>query len=294
MDSASIAPIFQHEGAGNFFRDARMLRNALRERLAAAYGLQEFALFLVPSVTHGLLALVQLLAARGRHVALARGRHYAPIEQLFGALGNGGGRPVDALLTTHVCPYTGAVQRLSCEASPIELVDASHSFATNLHRELVSSARVFVAPFHKHAALAVGLALVAVRQDVAASQPYDLLALLETSTASQAPLIQALRNLDESGALRFNKAAVGAVHAPQVGAALARVSDAGLALPFACFRHDLFRRLDKAALREVGATYFPESDTLRIATWARGAKADAPVDLAPQVQAALQHLFQHS
>jgi hypothetical protein len=291
MDSASIAPVFQQEGSGNFFRDAKTLRNSLRERLSAAYRLQEFALFLVPSVTHGLLALVQLLAARGRHVALARGSHYAPVEQLFGALGNGDARPPDALITTHVCPYTGAVQRLSRSAAPIELVDASHSFATNLHRELVGSAKVFVAPLHKHAALATGLALIAVRHDVAATQPYELLALLEQSTASQAPLIQALRHLDESGPLRFNRAAIGAVHAPQMGTALVRVSDAGLVLPFACFRHELFARLGKAPLREAGATYFPQSDTLRVAAWARGSSADAPVDLAPQVQAALQHLF---
>jgi hypothetical protein len=292
MDSASIAPIFQREGPENVFRDAKKLRDELRARLVAAYRLQEFSLFLVPSVTHGMLALSQLLASNGRQVALARGTHYAPIEQLFGPILQIAESTPDALITTHVCPYSGAVRRLSRHSSPVELVDASHSFATNLHDALIATANVFVAPCHKHAALAVGLALIAVRNDVAAGTPYDMLPLLEASTASQAPLIQALRNLDNSGPLRFNKAAIGTVQAPQAGASLIRVSGAELALPFACFRHELFSRLDKNTLRNAGATYFPQFDTLRIAKWARGAIANAPTDLAPEVQATIHHLLQ--
>ncbi|HEU4844189.1 MAG TPA: DUF6024 family protein [Burkholderiaceae bacterium] len=298
MDQASIAPIFQHPGAGNVFRDAQKLRDELRARLIAAYRLQQFSLCLVPSVTHGLLALAQLLASHGRRVALAPGSHYAPIGQLFAPLAHRAQTDAaapDALITTHVCPYTGAVRRLSRHRPPfelVELVDASHSFATNLHDELIASADVFVAPLHKHAALAVGLALVAVRHDLAAGAPYALLPLLEPSTASQAPLIQALGHLDTSGPLRFNRAAIGAVLAPQAGPSLVRVSGPGAPLPFACFRHPLFARLGKDALRHAGATYFPQFDTLRIARWSRGALADPPFDFAPEVQATFHHLFQ--
>lgn len=292
MDSASIAPIFQPDGARHYFRDAKNLRDALRERLSAAYGLQDFSLFLVPSVTHGMLALAQLLTSHGRHVGLARGNHYAPIEQLFRPLSRHGGVNPDALIATHVCPYTGTVQPLSNRGAPVELVDASHSFATNLHRELVDSARVFVAPFHKHAALAVGLALVAVRHDLAGRTPYGMLSLLESSTAAQAPLLQALHHLDESGTSLCNKAAIGKVRAPQGVAALVRVSNVELALPFACFRHEVFARLDKTTLRNAGATYFPDVDTLRIARWKRGAIGDPAMDLAPDVQATIAHLFQ--
>lgn len=291
MDSASIAPIFQHGESGNVFRDAKKLRNALREHLVAAYCLEEFSLVLVPSVTHGMLALAQLLAANGRQVALAQGSHYAPIAQLFATLPRSPGSQPDALITTHVCPYSGAVRRLSRQRTPVELVDASHSFATNLHEQLIANADVFLAPLHKHAALAVGLALIAVRKDLAADAPYAMLPLLEPSTASNAPLIQALQNVDHGGPLRFNKAAIGTVHVPAAGAALIRVSDVESALPFACFRHARFARLDRAALRNAGATYFPESDTLRIAGWARGAITDGAIDLAPEVQATLHHLF---
>ena len=298
MDHASIAPIFQHPGSGNVFRDAKKLRDELRARLIAAYGLQQFSLCLVPSVTHGLLALAQLLASHGRRVALDHGSHYAPIAQLFAALAHtaqGAAAPPDALITTHVCPYTGALRRLSRQRRPREpvgLVDASHSFATNLHDELIASADVFVAPLHKHAALAVGLALVAVRHDLAAGAPYAMLPLLEPSTASQAPLIQALGQLDMSGPLRFNRAAIGAVLALRAGPSLVRVSAPESALPFACFRHPLFARLDQDTLRHAGATYFPQFDTLRIARWSRGALADPPLDFAPEVQATFHQLFQ--
>lgn len=297
MDKASIAPIFQHEGSGNFFRNARQLRNALRERLIAAYRLEHFSVFLLPSVTHGMLALAQLLSSHGRRVALAPGSHYAPIAQLFGTLPYEAASQPDVLIATHVCPYSGAVRALSRRQAPVEpvepveLLDASHSFATNLHGQLIAGAELFVAPLHKHAALAAGLALVAVRSELAGGAPYTMLPLLEQSTASQAPLIQALQNLDHGGPLHFNKAAIGAIDAAPAGAALIRVSDPGCALPFACFRHPLFARLDQAALRKAGATYFPQPDTLRIAAWARAAIDDPAADLSTEVQASLHYLF---
>ena len=291
MDSASIAPLFQCQGNGNFFSHSKRLRDELRERLVSAYRLREFSLFLVPSVTHGMMALVQLSAFNGRRVALAQGSHYAPIARLFSSLAHTPIAVAASLITTHVCPYTGVVRQLSCHASQLELVDATHSFATNLHDDLLDTAKIFLAPLHKHAELAVGLALIAVRTKLAAEAPYDMLSLLESSTASQAPLVQALRNFEHSGAYRFNKAAVGVIHSLPADLSLCRVSSVDFSLPFACFRHAMFGRLDKSTLHHAGATYFPISNTLRIAKWLRGTMADTPTDFAEDVQATIAKLM---
>ena len=237
------------------------------------------------------MALVQLSAVNGRRVALAQGSHYAPIARLFSSAVRTPIAEAASLITTHVCPYTGVVRQLSCNASQLELVDASHSFATNLHDALLDTAKVFLTPLHKHAELAVGLALIAVRTDLAADAPYEMLPLLESSTASQAPLVQALHNFENSGAFRFNKAAVGAIHWLPADLSLSRVSSVDFALPFACFRHALFWRLDKSTLHQAGATYFPISNTLRIAKWLRGTMEDTPTDFAEDVQATIAALM---
>jgi hypothetical protein len=293
MDSASIAPIFHPDSSGSYFRDARNLREDLRAGLSTAYRLEDFSLFLVPSVRYGLLGLMQLLTSSGKGVALCRGTHYAPIEQLFRMPPDELDPAPDILITTHVDPYLGTTRCLSRHRSPLELVDASHSFATNLHVDLVDAANVFVAPLHKHAALAVGLAFIAVRNELTITPPFNMLELLEQATASHAPLIQALRNLDKAGGTGlFNKAAIGGVKCECGNASIIRVSDDGLALPFACFRHMTFSQRDSAALWRAGATYFPGSDTLRIARFARGSIDGKMTNFASDVQTTLNRIIQ--
>ncbi|MGF6964725.1 hypothetical protein OKW43_001730 [Paraburkholderia sp. WC7.3g] len=290
MDSASIAPILHPDPTVNVFRHTKQLRDELRVHLAEIYHLQAFSVHLVPSVRYGLLALKQWIELTGRRVGLRAGSHYAPIAQLFREPISWKHNACDAWITTHVAPYVGTVSRLYRSGSPLEIVDASHSFATNLHAVLLETANVFVAPLHKHAGLTVGLALIAVRRDLAMIPEHDLLDELERATASQAPLIEALNNLERSGACSFNKATPGNVQARLVDASIVCVSDLDFPLPFACFRHRAFPRLSKAALHEAGATYFAEFDVLRIAKWARGTIDDDPVEFTADIHATLVRL----
>lgn len=289
MDRASIAPIFANQ-TGSFFRHTKQLRDELRGRLAETYRLQDFSIHFVPSVRYGVLVLKHWLELTGQRVGLRSGSHYAPIAELFR-------EPVfwkygvcDAWITTHVAPYVGTVCRLSASGSPLEIVDASHSFATNLHADLIETANVLVAPLHKHAALTVGVAVIAVRNDLITLPSRDMLDEFEGATASQAPLIEALSNLDRSGACAFNKATTGNVQASLADASILCVSDLGFPLPFACFRHRAFASLSKAALHEAGATYFPAVDVLRIAKWARGNFEGDPIEFAADIRATLVRL----
>jgi Family of unknown function (DUF6024) len=290
MDSASIAPIFHPDQSGNFFRRTKQLRDELRIRLAEIYRLQDFSIHFVPSVRYGLLALKQWIELAGRRVRLRSGSHYGPIVELFREPITWKYNACDAWITTHVAPYVGTVSRLSPSGSPLEIADASHSFATNLHACLIETANVFVAPLHKHAALTVGLALIAVRHGLATIPARDMLDELEGATASPAPLIEALSNLERSGACSFNKATPGNVQASLADASIVCVSDLDFPLPFACFRHRAFSRLSKAVLHEAGATYFPAFDVLRIAKWARGTIDGDPVDFAADIRATLVRL----
>jgi len=196
------------------------------------------------------------------------------------------------VITTHVAPYTGEVRCLYRYGSQLELVDASHSFATNLHPDLIATANVFIAPLHKHAALATGIALIAVRDEVLGTAPFNRLELLEQSTASHAPLIQALANLDKSHPSFFNIATIGPVTPGPGDPSLIRVSPDERKLPFACFRHASFATLDPATRIRIGSTYFPAFDTLRIARWARGTLDNSPADFTADVQAVLDYITQ--
>lgn len=290
MDSASIAPIFHPDPGGNFFRHTKQLRDELRDHLTEIYRLQAFSIYFVPSVRYGLLALKQWLELAGWRVRLRSGSHYAPIAELFREPTSQQYDGSDAWITTHVTPYIGTVSRLSQSGSPLEIVDASHSFATNLHKGLIETANVLVAPLHKHAALTVGLALIAVRRELKTIPARDILDDFDGATASQAPLIEALNNLALPGAEFFNKARLGRLQRERAEESIVCVSNLDFHLPFACFRHQAFSRLSKTTLREEGATYFPELDLLRIAKWARGTIDAPPVDFAKDVHATLVRL----
>ncbi|WP_233837053.1 DUF6024 family protein [Paraburkholderia sp. ZP32-5] len=290
MDSASIAPIFHTDSNRNFFRHAKQLRDELRGRLVEIYRLQDFSIYFVPSVRYGLLALKHWLESAGWQVGLRGGSHYAPIAELFP-------QPIfrqydgpDAWISTHVGPYDGAAYRLSAPGALLEIVDASHSFATNLHAGLIEVADVFVAPLHKHAALTVGLALIAVRRELATMPVPGMLEEIEGTTASQAPLIEALNNLECSGVCAFNKAAIGDVRADLAETSIVCISDFQSPLPFACFRHQAFSHLARPALRQAGATYFPAFDVLRIARWARGPIDGDPIEFTADIRATLVRL----
>ncbi len=289
MDASSLSPELQRVHGEHFYKRAAMLRDRLRDVLTGIYRLDDYDIFFVQSVRVGLVILNHLFHRQEMSLRLAPQAHYPPIARLFAGGGHCPPLPGELNIITHVHPGTGAVCRLEgCDGKGV--VDASHSFATLRHAELVRDSDIFIAPLHKHASLTPGLAIVALRASNHSRLLRSELRLFEEATASSRPLEEALENLSRPDWQPYNVAQVQAsALAVPAGYGLDPVSVDGL--PFCCIK---IPSPDEGVLRRAkadGISYFPDVGTLRLSSWARGDGSD-PVDTTPEVSRRLTQLLE--
>lgn len=289
MDASSMSPELQRVHGEHFYKRVAMLRDRLRDELTCIYRLDDFDIFFVQSVRVGLVILNHLFHRQELALRLARQDHYPPVAHLFSGAGDCPPLPGALSIITHVHPGTGAVYDLKGSGGK-GVVDASHSFATLRHGELVRDSEIFIAPLHKHASLTPGLAIIALRASCYSRVLRSELRLFEEATASRCPLEEALENLARPDWHPYNVARVraSAVAVPQ-GRQLRPVSVDGL--PFCCIK---MPSPDEGVLRRAKAdsiSYFPDVGTLRFSCWARG-DGTLPVDTTPEVSRRLTQLLE--
>ncbi|MTD39651.1 hypothetical protein GIX45_13725 [Erwinia sp. CPCC 100877] len=289
MDASSLSPDLQRVHGEHFYKRAAMLRDRLRDELTCIYRLTDYDIFFMQSVRVGLVILNHLFHRQEVMMRLAPHHHYPPIAGLFAGGGHCPPPPGELNIITHVHPGTGAVCNLK-ECGGKGVVDASHSFATLRHGELVRDSDIFIAPLHKHASLTPGLAIVALRASSHSLVLRSELQLFEEATASNRPLEEALETLSHPEWLPYNVAQVRS-------SALAMPTRHGLApasvdgLPFCCIR---IPPPDERLLRRAKAdsiSYFPDVGTLRLSSWARG-DGTVPVDTTPEISRRLIQLLE--
>lgn len=265
MDAASLSPLLWPSTKGSYFKYLRNLRESLRKELSLKYHLDDFNILFVPSVRVGLAFLSHILYKNNYILDLDGNNCYQPIAEIFsGSIDYPCHYVKRVKIITHIGPYNGVLSNF--QLSDDSIVDASHSFATVLHSDLIKKSKVFLAPLHKHASIAIGLAILVVRKNCFNQEIMTDLCLFEEATASAKPFEQALRSMAAKQWKPYNISSVNQVAIKERN--LFSISEPGL--PFVCFSAKLTNESQKNLIDKLGGCYFEHAQTLRFSYMIRG------------------------
>lgn len=165
--------------------------NKLRQAISRRYKLENHDIFFVPSMAAGRVILSHLFHRQELARSAARQGCNLPASELHYSAAQPG-EPGIVPLISHVDPASGDISDLrDCRGKGV--VDATHSFASALHEELVRDSEIFIAPLDKP--LAAALAIIALRTADFSTLLRSELRLFEQSTMPPEPLAQALHNI---------------------------------------------------------------------------------------------------
>lgn len=185
---------------------AAAARDQLRGLLSRHYRLENYDLFFAPSLHIARVLLSQLFLRQEQARNQTRYASQYPVSELsvLPAVPMMAG---NIALVEHVDMQQGRVRSLAeCQSQGV--TDASESFATLLHKRLISDARLFVARLDRHAALGQDLVLIALKTCDFSTLVRSELRLFEQGLAFGDALDQALQSMENSNWRPFNIASV--------------------------------------------------------------------------------------
>ncbi|KNC15270.1 hypothetical protein AC790_02695 [Pantoea sp. RIT-PI-b] len=185
---------------------AAAARDKLRGLLSRHYRLENYDIFFAPSLHIARVLLSQLFLRQEQARNQTRYASQYPVSELS-VLPTLPMMAGNIALVEHVDMQQGRVRALSeCQSQGV--TDASESFATQLHKRLISDARLFVARLDRHAALCGDLVMIALRTADFSTLVRSELRLFEQGLALGVAPEQALELMDDSEWRPFNIAMV--------------------------------------------------------------------------------------
>lgn len=277
IDVAALHPALQLDASGSYFSTCQKLRAALKQHLRQSMGI-EHDLFLTSNATAGLVTTIAGLSLDGIGLNLERAAYpgYAPIRR-FGSVS----MKSEAILWTHVDPLSGHISSFE-KSNRLSVLDASQSFGTICWHREAFIADIVVSGLQKHAGIAAGLGILAIRKDLECKGLRHLASVAEQGTVSHHVMQSALERSEGSRARLFNRLVLNVYDEliQQLSAyGIETVTPVGANLPFVCvtgqFLGDIGSRSAEAGL---SAKYFRDPGILRISGYAPGFKGDPPLD----------------
>lgn len=277
IDVAALHPALQLDESGSYFSACQNLREALKQRLRQSMGI-EHDLFLTSNTTSGLVTTIAGLSFDGIGLNLERATYpgYASIRR-FGSVS----MKNEATLWTHVDPLSGHVSSFG-KNNGLSVLDASQSFGTVCWHSEAFLADIVVSGLQKHAGIAAGLGILAIRKGLECKGLRHMASVAEHGTVSQHVMQSALERSEGSRARLFNRLVLNVYDEliQQLSAyGVETVTPVGANLPFVCvkgqFPGDIGSRSAEAGL---SAKYFRDPGILRISGYAPGFKDDPPLD----------------
>lgn len=181
-------------------------RDRLRGLLSRHYRLENYDLFFAPSLHIARVLLSQLFLRQEQARNQTRYASHYPVSELS-VLPSLPMMAGNIAFVEHVDMQQGRVRTLAeCQSQGV--TDASESFATLLHKRLVSDARLFVTRLDRHAALSSGLVLIALKTNDFSTLVRSELRLFEQGLAFGDALNHALILMENSDWRPFNIASV--------------------------------------------------------------------------------------
>ena len=258
-------------------------RDRLRTLLSRHYRLEQYDLFFAPSLHVARILLSQLFLRQEQARNQTRYATHYPVTELNVL-------PAVPLMAgninfvEHVALPQGRVRPLQA-AMQQGVLDASESFASVLHDEVIAYAGLFVARLDRHADLPGGLVLVALRTADFSTLVRSELRLFEQGLPLAASVLAALGRLREQSWRPYNQACVEAIglNAPQP-----LVSSHTPGMPFASF--SLPPRLLTALTPASDLELWPQQGYLLVRASQRGG-ARKQTNLTPHILRRVQALF---
>ncbi|MBY4837958.1 DUF6024 family protein [Pantoea sp. DY-5] len=261
---------------------AAAARDKLRGSLSRYYRLENFDLFFAPSLHISRVLLSQLFLRQEQSRNHTRYASHYPVSELsvLPTLPMTAG---NIALVDHVDMQQGRVRALS-ECQSHGVTDASESFATQLHKRLVSDARLFVARLDRHSALCGDLVLIALRTADFSTLVRSELRLFEQGLALGGAPEQALAMMKDNEWRPYNIAMVEkiALDSPFI---LHSIQQPGL--PFALF--PLPKGLNASELPQ-DIQVLPEQAQLRLRADVRGG-VNKQLNVTPALKKRLKDLL---